>query len=233
MQKKKSLYDILQVTEDSTDDVINAAYTVLNKKYRNQHFDNEDERTYLLWELDYAHSVLSDSGVRSVYNGELFNAHMDELISDFTSSIPSDSKSTDFVAENTHILDQKKNTKRKFATIFMLVCIGIVTCIAYSVKRAGHNYVFSTATSSVYPADVAILNKSEDSGADVSKYFSKTTPNSNLDPYDMFVDSEMVWITAKGKRYHSNSSCSNMIDPEEISLSDAEDMGYTPCQKCH
>lgn len=230
---QKSLYDILQVTEDSTEDVINAAYSVLNKKYRNQHFDNEDERTYLLWELDYAHSVLSDSGVRSVYNGELFNAHMDKLMSDFNSSIPSDYKSTDFVAENTHIPVQKKNAKRKFAAIFMLVCIGIVACIAYSIKQVGHNYAFSTAASSVYPSDATILNKSEDIGTDVYKYFSKAPTNSDLDPYDMFADTEMVWITSKGKRYHSNPSCSNMIDPEEISLSDAEDMGYTPCQKCY
>ena len=46
-------------------------------------------------------------------------------------------------------------------------------------------------------------------------------------------NNSIVWVTANGKRYHSDPSCSNMIDPEEISLSDAEDMGYTPCKKCY
>lgn len=43
----------------------------------------------------------------------------------------------------------------------------------------------------------------------------------------------MVWVTANGKRYHSNPRCSNMTNPEEISLSDAEDMGCAPCKKCY
>lgn len=44
---------------------------------------------------------------------------------------------------------------------------------------------------------------------------------------------EMVWVTANGKRYHSDQNCSNMTNPDEIPLSEAEDLGYTPCKKCY
>ena len=42
----------------------------------------------------------------------------------------------------------------------------------------------------------------------------------------------MVWIPKTGKRYHSRSNCSNMKNPSEVTLSEAEELGYTPCQKC-
>lgn len=44
---------------------------------------------------------------------------------------------------------------------------------------------------------------------------------------------EMVWIPSSGSKYHSNSSCSGMTNPRQVTLSDAESMGYTPCKKCH
>lgn len=42
----------------------------------------------------------------------------------------------------------------------------------------------------------------------------------------------MVWITAKGKRYHRSSSCSNMKNPYAVTLEQAQASGRTPCQKC-
>lgn len=44
---------------------------------------------------------------------------------------------------------------------------------------------------------------------------------------------EMVWIPASGSKYHSNSSCSGMNNPTQVTLSEAEAMGYTPCKRCH
>ena len=44
---------------------------------------------------------------------------------------------------------------------------------------------------------------------------------------------EMVWISDTGKRYHSNSSCSNMKNPRQVTLKEAEAMHLTPCKKCH
>lgn len=42
-----------------------------------------------------------------------------------------------------------------------------------------------------------------------------------------------VWITQKGKKYHSTSSCSNMTKPIKVTLSHAKSLGYTACKKCH
>ena len=43
-----------------------------------------------------------------------------------------------------------------------------------------------------------------------------------------------VWIpTNGGERYHSKSSCSNMIDPMQVTKSNAEAQGFTPCGRCY
>ena len=48
-----------------------------------------------------------------------------------------------------------------------------------------------------------------------------------------FSVSGTVWVTAKGKRYHNNPKCSNMKNPEEVTIEEAEKRGLTPCQKCY
>lgn len=47
------------------------------------------------------------------------------------------------------------------------------------------------------------------------------------------VDADMVWIDNTGKKYHSKSSCSNMDAPYQVTKSEAEAMGRTPCKKCY
>ena len=44
---------------------------------------------------------------------------------------------------------------------------------------------------------------------------------------------EMVWIPSSGSKYHSNSSCSGMKNPRQVTLSEAKSKGYTPCKRCH
>lgn len=46
-------------------------------------------------------------------------------------------------------------------------------------------------------------------------------------------ETELVWITDNGKRYHSSSECSNMKHPYTVTLDDAIELGYTPCSKCY
>ena len=44
----------------------------------------------------------------------------------------------------------------------------------------------------------------------------------------------MVWIpTNGGKKYHTRSSCSGMIDPRQVTLSEAVSLGFEPCKRCH
>ncbi|BCZ46908.1 competence protein ComE [Clostridium gelidum] len=45
---------------------------------------------------------------------------------------------------------------------------------------------------------------------------------------------EMVWVANKtAKVYHSTKTCSNMKNPTQMSLADAQAKGLTPCSKCH
>ena len=43
----------------------------------------------------------------------------------------------------------------------------------------------------------------------------------------------LVWIPNSGSKYHSNSGCSRMKNPTQVTRSQAEAMGYTPCSKCY
>lgn len=48
-------------------------------------------------------------------------------------------------------------------------------------------------------------------------------------------NSNVVYITGSGNgtKYHSNPNCSRMKNPIEISVSDAQARGYSPCSKCY
>lgn len=43
----------------------------------------------------------------------------------------------------------------------------------------------------------------------------------------------MVWISTTGSKYHSRSSCSNMKNPSQVTLEQAQALGLTPCKKCY
>lgn len=45
---------------------------------------------------------------------------------------------------------------------------------------------------------------------------------------------DMVWIpTNGGTKYHCKSSCSNMVNPMQVTREQAEANGFTPCGRCH
>ena len=46
---------------------------------------------------------------------------------------------------------------------------------------------------------------------------------------------EMVYIAGSGEgtKYHSNPDCNNMNNPVEITISEAEAKGLTPCKRCY
>ena len=44
---------------------------------------------------------------------------------------------------------------------------------------------------------------------------------------------QMVWIPQSGSKYHNNPSCSGMNNPQQVTLSEAESMGFAPCKKCY
>ena len=74
-------------------------------------------------------------------------------------------------------------------------------------------------------------NVDTDTLAPVSKQESITasTSESNTKP----VQTEtMVWLPQSGTKYHSRSDCSGMNGASEVTKSQAESNGFTPCKKC-
>lgn len=45
-------------------------------------------------------------------------------------------------------------------------------------------------------------------------------------------DAGYVWVSRSGKKYHMDKACSNMKNPQKISLTEATQAGKTPCSKC-
>ena len=43
----------------------------------------------------------------------------------------------------------------------------------------------------------------------------------------------MVWIPSSGSKYHRSASCSNMKNPSQVTLEQAQNWGYEPCKKCY
>ena len=72
------------------------------------------------------------------------------------------------------------------------------------------------------------------SGAAIEHNYSdgKCTMCGSADPD--YTQEAMVWIPMKGgTKYHTYAGCSNMKDPEQVTQSEAESRGFTPCKKCH
>lgn len=44
---------------------------------------------------------------------------------------------------------------------------------------------------------------------------------------------QMVWIPQSGSKYHSDPSCSGMNNPRQVTITEAQNMGYEPCKKCY
>ena len=70
----------------------------------------------------------------------------------------------------------------------------------------------------------------EDAGTEVQTTDSAQTsePNQTQEQQE-----RMVWIPQSGSKYHSNSSCSGMKNPTQVTQSEAEAMRYEPCKRCH
>lgn len=43
---------------------------------------------------------------------------------------------------------------------------------------------------------------------------------------------QMVWIPRTGEKYHSYAGCCGMVNPSEVTITHAKNMGYTACSNC-
>lgn len=114
---------------------------------------------------------------------------------------------------------------------------------------SGDYYVLNTSSKKFHEADCGSVSKisennkaySTDSAEElVAKGYE---PCGNCEPYEMpepepeptptpSQSETMVWIPKSGSKYHSHAGCSNMKNPSQVTQSEAEARGYTPCKKC-
>ena len=63
------------------------------------------------------------------------------------------------------------------------------------------------------------------------------TPNNNVSvtvPTYEDTTGNLVWVPVNGgTKYHSDSSCSKMKDPKQVTKEHAEANGYTACKRCY
>lgn len=93
----------------------------------------------------------------------------------------------------------------------------------------GHNWQEATCTS---PKTCTKCQTTKGTAANHHYSEGICTSCGSKDPY--YTESTMVWIpTNGGKKYHTHSGCSNMDDPEYVTIEEAEELGFTPCKRCH
>lgn len=64
-------------------------------------------------------------------------------------------------------------------------------------------------------------------------YVSLSYLSDSLETQATKAQEPLVWISHSGKKYHSKASCSGMKGPEQVTLSQAQRRGKTPCKKCY
>ena len=103
------------------------------------------------------------------------------------------------------------------------------SCGATEGEANGHNWKDATCSD---PKICTVCGTT--SGLTAGHNFSngKCTTCGKADPD--YNHETMVWIpTHGGTKYHTHAGCSNMEDPEQVTQSEAESRGFTPCKRCH
>lgn len=93
----------------------------------------------------------------------------------------------------------------------------------------------SAATSTTQKSTTAAITTTATTASTTTTTTQKPTTTTTQITTTTTVEEEstMVWIPKSGKKYHSYAGCSGMKDPSEVTLEEAEEMGYTPCKRCH
>ncbi len=102
----------------------------------------------------------------------------------------------------------------------------------------------STATSAVSSAvssDFVYSRDTDTSSAEASSVVQNSSYDSSPDRITVSESSytetqyngATVWVSLRGKKYHSKPTCSSMKEPVELTVDEATARGYTPCSRCY
>jgi len=111
-----------------------------------------------------------------------------------------------------------------------LVCSG-VQMEAYSIEDDGDGICFNVYCYNVQPG-ITINYATGDSSGPSSDTTSTPSKEENTNA-DKGSGGSMVWIPKTGSKYHNNSGCSNMKNPSQVTIEEAQRRGYEPCKKCY
>lgn len=114
-----------------------------------------------------------------------------------------------------------------------LVCSG-VQMEAYSIEDDGDGICFNVYCYNVQPGITINYSTGDSSGPRIETTDNqKPNTEQNNTNNNQASSGEMVWIPKSGSKYHSNSGCSNMKNPTQVTKEEAESRGYEPCKKCY
>ena len=110
-------------------------------------------------------------------------------------------------------------------------CTKPATCSCGETQGSANGHNWTDATCSA-PKTCSVCDTT--SGLTAGHNFSdgKCTTCGKADPD--FQQVTTVWIPVNGgQKYHKTASCSNMKNPEQVTKSEAESRGFTPCIRCY
>ena len=87
--------------------------------------------------------------------------------------------------------------------------------------------ISDTTVANSAPATVAMQSSSSNRSVNASSIASSSSSNQTT------AVGSMVYISGTGKKYHKKANCSNMKSPSQVTLSEAQGMGLTPCKRCY
>ena len=111
---------------------------------------------------------------------------------------------------------------RKKSALVLIIMIAIVCCVP---SAAAARYDLSALSDSdLLSLYQSLLEEADVRGIDITDANSTTASTKQ---------EAMVWVPKSGKKYYSKSTCSNMKNPSEVTLSMAKKLGYGACSKCN
>ena len=103
------------------------------------------------------------------------------------------------------------------------------TCGTEKGEALGHNWLAATCTEA---KECSVCGVVEGNALGHTYKDGSCTACGQEDPN--YVEESYVWIPTKGgTKYHASAECSNMENPEKVTLDKAKEMGFTACKKCY
>ena len=233
----------------SHEDVAYKAYTEVEQQLRDLGFSNID---YNVTEMNYTVEEESDGGVLAVHIDGEWDFGKEKLYSPDASIIIS------YVIDKRIQLPKSSSycEERDYKEI-----VALFTNAGFTNVKANPNkieYTESVANGSVVivsvennpifdegtrvSANAEIIIQYRDIQPKPAETQKPVTPPKEQETNKPIVETEkpsgntvaMVWIpTNGGTKYHSRSGCSNMENPVQVTLDEAQSRGFTACKRCH